>query len=253
MAYISVPRQMVQVALAAEKTIINGMQSAPVAMKANRPGELPDEFDIGLTYKNGTEATDHKFFWHYSHDLRKHFSEIQLQHLNRFAAELEALDRLQKRLEEASRGVIDCLDKVPGLFESGLPDNILASYRRSRPYATTTLRGLWYPAGGAQDGAKRHADRNFLTIHLGDIGGQLLGSVDQDAQQDKLVSPKPGQALVFFGVKAWLLSKRKLPFMWHQSTVEPGHDRQALVHFVQADVGFPVTRSSDILDHYSFD
>lgn len=101
----------------------------------------------------------------------------------------------------------------------------------STPYATTILRNLWYPAVAGQKGAKPHLDRGLLTMHLGDEGGHLLALTDKNDPNGERVSPPPGKALVFWGVKALWATQGRIGPLWHSSVTEADQERFALVQF----------------------
>jgi hypothetical protein len=208
-----------------------------------RAGE--SEPELGLVHRTPKDGKDIKYFFHLAHDLRvliKTVPElaIQLKPYQHHIAALEALYYdvyfflnvvlLHAKLEVKALRQLrpDIIHRFNKSFTASLPDS------------TSTLRGLWYPASQAHQGARGHFDRSFITAHLGDRGGSLLGHREIGSGQAFDVSPKTGQILLFWGVKALMLSQGTLMPLWHSATTRPDEDRQALVLFGHIDLPQPV-------------
>jgi len=206
-----------------------------------RPGEV--EPDLGLIFKNGQDA-DYKYYLHYAHDWWRHtrppLSPVTPQ----------ALRKLYRFNNQVSVMITKALVKsYPTLFPETVVRSTITAALESVPYGTNALRGLYYPAATEsqeQTGAKGHYDRGFLTIHLGDAGGQLIAHANEADTVGTAISPPPGKAVVFFGVKAALLTRNCIKPLWHSSRTVPGQDRTAMVHFTHIDVGQPVTHAGAV-------
>jgi len=189
-----------------------------------RVGE--DEVDRGLWTREGGEK-DIKSVLHFDQDLA---SDLRAQNGALHpddARYLEVAAVLYEHLYEQAGTVLRSFDE---LFGTAMYSPFLES-RKQQPYATTTLRNLWYPPVVGQKGAKPHLDRGLLTIHLGDEGGHLLALSDAHDTAGSPVSPPRGKALVFWGVKVlWGTHGRFAP-LWHSSVTELGQERFALVQF----------------------
>jgi isopenicillin N synthase-like dioxygenase len=124
----------------------------------------------------------------------------------------------------------------------------LVPFRLQRPYSTSVLRFLRYPDIPGQAGAKDHFDKSFLTIHLGDDGGELY--IEDRAGQWVLASPPQGMALVFFGVKALYASNGVLTPLRHKATTEPGKVRTAAVLFAHVGLDIDVQDAQVAYDSF---
>jgi isopenicillin N synthase-like dioxygenase len=208
-----------------------------------RPGE--SEHDLGLIQRAGGEH-DVKSFFHQdsvltfdSHFVHQ-FTEPQDVHF------LVSNHELLNHVSEAGRFLTKALQE-----QFGPQCSSAYSYcsRVSMPYCTTTLRSLYYPDGPAQSGAKAHIDRGFLTIHLGDQGGNLQMLINEEWEN---ISPPAGYAVAFFGVKALWVTKGKKGPLRHRSVTIPGHDRFAFVHFGHVPVlNYQVTDAQAALEYWN--
>jgi len=114
----------------------------------------------------------------------------------------------------------------------GVCDEIIASQCKPGPTSRSVLRVLHYPAQSNETLAKVHSDRSFLTLHAGDQGGKLFLRLEDG--EEKVISPPAGQAVVFWGAKAWIFGKEKgimLHPIAHGAQSIPGEIRRALVSF----------------------
>jgi hypothetical protein len=111
---------------------------------------------------------------------------------------------------------------------------------------------LWYPGVDLQRGAKPHIDRGLLAIHLGDKGGDLIKLAGPDDEVGQVISPDPGEAVIFPGVKALWASGGKVSPMWHKSTTVPGQDRLATVSFwhIELPEGYQVVDALEAYDYF---
>jgi hypothetical protein len=124
--------------------------------------------------------------------------------------------------------VIPVMQALDTLYQLGVTRHFMSSCTEAVPYGTTVLRSLYYPAGDQQVGAVPHLDRGFITAHLGDVGGQLLAYSGKDGAGEVVVSPKPGEMLLFWGVKILWVSGGKIQPLWHGSTVHADRFAQVL-------------------------
>lgn len=203
-----------------------------------RPHE--EESDVGLVYREGKNGSDHKYFFHYAHDLTTIAWSAGLN-VHAVKAELDVLARLYSELNRMALTIGASLEEeFPGIFRGQLVSELKRSMTESHPFGTTTLRGLFYPTDENQKGAKTHLDRSLFTIHLGDEGGALWAARDEADTGGRIISPPKGSALVFCGVKVLALTRGRVRPLWHRSSVEVGKDRKALVHFVHVPTEVPV-------------
>ena len=213
-----------------------------------RPGE--GDCDVGLVYRPGKSGFDHKYFFHLAPDFTTLADDSGLSY-TQLEKQLAVLERLYALLGSCAIALGQQIDdEFPDLFSGPLATNIQQCLLHQTAYSSTTLRGLWYPAGNNQHGAKKHIDCSFLSIHLGDKGGKLIGLKDEHDEVGEIISPEPGQALIFFGVKAFLASRGKIEPLWHYSTVDVGQDRKALVQFTHIDTGSPVIDAKAVYDAF---
>ena len=112
-------------------------------------------------------------------------------------------------------------------------------------YSANVMRLLSYPPQINSIVGKEHIDRGLFTIHLGDQGGKLL-AIDNYGNE-VCVSPKPGQVLIFFGVKCLWASKGKVRPLRHKAVSTPNHLREAVVTFWHTDNldGYKVTNAAN--------
>lgn len=206
-----------------------------------RPGE--EEPDLGLIFKNGKDA-DYKYYLHYAHDWWRH-TEPPLSQVT-----LLALFKLYRFNNQVAVMITKALVQAyPTLFPATIVRSTIEAAMESVPYGTNALRGLYYPTSAGsqfQTGAKGHYDRSFLTIHLGDMGGELIAHANEADAVGTAISPPPGKAVVFFGVKAALLTRNCIKPLWHSSRTVSGQDRAAMVHFIHIDVGQPVAHAGAV-------
>lgn len=209
-----------------------------------RPGE--QEHDLGLIQRTGG-AYDVKWFFHQDASLLNELNRHKLLTDSQDHGFLTDNRRLMHNINHVGQQLTRALDKLYNLGCSGSYAECCLS---SMPYSTTTLRSLFYEGVPGQTGAQAHIDRSFLTIHLGDEGGNLQMLIDGQWQN---ISPPAGYAVAFFGVKAlWVTHGRILPLK-HRSVTIPGQDRFAFVHFGHVPLKYHRVRkaSDSLVDFYS--
>jgi len=240
--FVPVNSLLVQTASMAWKQIIARLEDFPEGFLVTRRGE--PEADLGIIFRSGDGGGDYKYFFHLAHDLCAFMSPRQKALFAEFKPQLAVLDNLLKHLNDVAFQVARQLDlKCGHLFNKALLPIVKFSAKNSTPYATTTLRSLWYPPAQSQAGACPHIDRNLFSIHVGDEGGMLQAYANEQSEVASPICIPEAHAAVFFGVKAVYLSNGVVQPLWHGSTVEEGKDRLAMVHFVQADIGFEVPKA----------
>lgn len=244
--YMFIPIDSVKVdaAKAVWKWIMDKEKNSLEGVPITRRGE--PESDLGHIIRAGDEGGDKKHFLHIAHDLCLYMTPFQRREFRLYEQEYLVLEDLRKHLNQVAFAVAQALDQE---YEDTFVEPLLSKVKRSTdtstPYATTTLRSLWYPPDPDQTGAGNHIDRNLFSIHVGDSGGQLLGFEGGEFGPEFVITPPPGYAVVFFGVKVLYLTDGRIMPLWHGSTVESGKPRTAMVQFVQADIGFEVPRARD--------
>lgn len=236
--FIPVPESLVQPAKIEYRQLIDRFQELPAAERAfARPGEA--EAELGLIRRDGQAGKDRKWFVHYAVDWDALVTGPMTDHPTL------ALAALYQHVNELGASICSALLAArPELFAADVATSLQQAGSRAVSGGTNTLRGLYYPAATAdakpQTGAKGHFDRSFLTVHLGDEGGDLYAHESAETTEGVRVSPVAGQALVFFGVKAAIASNGQIEPLFHSSRTNPGEDRTALVQFLHADVGVVV-------------
>jgi isopenicillin N synthase-like dioxygenase len=242
--FFEVDLELVQAGMSAWKRLIAMKKDLVRGLPIVRKGE--PEADLGLIVRPGAEGGDYKYFFHLAHDFFIYMSGTQKMQLASLEQEFKALEQLRKYLNKLAFQIAERLDaEYEDLFGDLLLPAVQDGTSFSVPYATTTLRSLWYPPALRQTGAGIHIDRSLFTIHLGDEGGLLLGHDNERGDGTRVITPPKGYVAVFFGVKALYLSDGKIQPLWHSSTVEEGKDRFAMVHFVQASIGFEVRQAKE--------
>jgi len=216
-----------------------------------RDGE--EERDIFLVHRDGSGNKDLKYFLHISHDVDEYISRncVLAKALESQCRNMALLKKLHADLQHFVLQILWEVDNgYEDIFALNLADAFLDSVRKSSPYGVTTLRGLWYPNQVGQSGARGHFDRDLLTAHLGDSGGQLNAFRTLDGGLVKPVSPEQGEILLFWGIKALWASNGKVMPLKHGSTIIPGQDRRALVQFNHVEVGRKIVTAEDSFYEY---
>ncbi len=210
-----------------------------------RSGEL--EPDVGFIRKSKSDGFDEKAYFHFARDLPLLLEFAGVRESVQQKACLQMVELLHRELRDLALAMIDELERR-SLVEPDSNNSMLKTFRLTDPYNTSVLRYLQYPDTKNQTGAKDHYDKGFFSIHLGDDGGRLY-ALDQSDRWIG-VSPPPGMALVFFGVKALYASNGTLLPLRHKSVTVPGKVRTAMVMFAHADVGHQVVSAQDSHDEF---
>jgi 2OG-Fe(II) oxygenase superfamily len=239
-AYIPVDALAVANAQKAAQRLLRSIGSDE-SWSITRRGE--DEPDLGVISKSKQQGYDEKSYFHFAVDLPilapRNITKQQ-------RACLMLIERVYHALKMESSNIISELVRREELPIEQL--DILGSFRLQRPYSTSVLRFLNYPDTPQQTGAKDHFDKSFLTLHLGDDGGELY--VQDTTGAWVLASPPQGMALVFFGVKALYASDGALKPLRHRSTTEPGKVRTAAVLFVHTNLDIEVKDAQRAYDEF---
>lgn len=207
------------------------------------------ENDLLLTVRDGTgehEGKDKKLYLHVARMLRQHPNIGQiLQRLDDKArANLKILEEFECFMAGLASEIMADLELThPELFGryQYLPERFETSRTVEIPYNASALRFLHYKAESGQEGAAHHLDRCFLTLHCGDVGGELRGHRSFTDREGFNVSPKDGQILVFFGFKVLEVTEGRVFPLLHSALATEAMCREALVYFAHVDVGYPVS------------
>ncbi len=131
---------------------------------------------------------------------------------------------IARRLTQA----FDSLGVVPCSFEREIDKALRDPIATSR----SVLRLLDYPPYENEVKAKVHFDKSCLTLHAGDIGGELFARLPNG--EERAISPRKGQMIVFWGVKARVLVSKHghvLSPLAHGVRGKPNEVRKAVVSF----------------------
>lgn len=227
-----IPDELIRTAIDTMSSVIKKSNHFDKRFTLTRRGE--SEPDMLLVHRHAEEGKDHKSFMHYSHDIPK---QLQAE-ISRIVPNWNTLQRLDIELNRFIENVCGVLEKEhKALFGIELSSRFRRSITRSMPYNTTTLRGVYYPPSLEQKGAKAHFDRCFITAHLGDQGGNLYAHHALQRGSSVSVSPKSGEILLFWGVKAFMLSRGAVVPLYHSASTLQYRERRALVRFNHLAVG----------------
>lgn len=237
-----IPEELISTASDTMASFIRQSRQFDERFTITRRGE--SEPDMLLVHRGAAEGKDHKSFVHYSHDIP---TTLQKEILGRVPTwvSLQTLETELNRFIESVCFVLEA--RYPSLFGASLVPLFRNSVTRSIPYSTTTLRGVFYPPSLEQKGAKAHFDRSFLTAHLGDQGGNLYAHHALQRGSSVSVSPRTGEILLFWGVKAFILSRGRVVPLFHSASTLQYRERRALVRFNHVTVGKKVI---DARTHY---
>lgn len=216
-------------------------------LNGTRNGET--EVDVGLIRKTKAKngAGDDKWYFHVSTDMRIWLSPAVSRQLEEFRPELKSLLYFKRDMRDTLLYLTDEVEIELGLQTGTLSGAIRHSSHNQMRYSVNTLRGLFYQAQPGQTGATPHIDRDLITGHLGDEGGELEVLIGDDYVP---VSPPPGKMLVFAGAKMLWLTNGVIAPLRHRSTVVAGKDRRAMVFFSQADIGYYPDGAQPIVDEF---
>jgi hypothetical protein len=101
----------------------------------------------------------------------------------------------------------------------------------------SVLRLLDYPPEAGMEKTSAHCDRALITFHAGDDGGELYAITR--GGKEIVVSPKRGEALLFWGEKAEIATrnlKKGLTPLEHGSRGNIGERRRAVVSFFHTNI-----------------
>lgn len=211
------------------------------------PGE--EEPDDGLLRKQG-DNVDNKWSFHYRPTTLQRMKEVVVLTPDDY----RFFYFHYQFFEYSKRGVLELLGAVDQYLgfpqRQSLHDLAAEEYfKNTTPYAAPANRQLHYPPQEGERRAGVHIDRAFMTRHLGDIGGTLFRS-NETGEKLASISPQSGEALYFWGLKAWLLTKGQLPFLWHGSCAHEGEERLAILHFAHIKTVPPVMNAKALYEQY---
>ncbi len=237
-----IPEELIRTVSDTMASVIKQSRQFDERFTLTRRGE--SEPDMLLVHRGVAEGKDHKSFVHYSHDIPISLQKEIIERIPTWVS----LSRLQLELNRFVERICAVLEtEHSSLFGAQLSPLFRRSVTRSIPYSTTTLRGVFYPPSLEQKGAKAHFDRSFLTAHLGDQGGNLYAHHALQRGSSVSVSPRTGEILLFWGVKAFMLSQGRVVPLYHSASTLQYRERRALVRFNHLTVGKKVI---DARTHY---
>lgn len=212
-----------------------------------RDGE--HEADVGHITKRYKDGYDEKTYFHFALDLPLLLDNAGVRESAQQKACLQIIEQLHMGLRSIALNIVTALQVPERELLSFATDGLMRNtFRLHEPYNTSVLRYLEYPDINHQTGAREHYDKSLLSIHLGDDGGELY-AFDRSGEW-VAISPPPGMAVVFFGVKILYATDGKLLPLKHKSTTVPGRMRTAMVMFAHADVEHQVTDSQKSHDEF---
>ncbi|HEU4677315.1 MAG TPA: 2OG-Fe(II) oxygenase family protein [Candidatus Paceibacterota bacterium] len=200
-----------------------------------RPDGVREPDDGFLDWTRETELKkDRKFAFHYRPDLRKKMDAVRWKSgeeakycLSRLLNLSAAVYNHHSEIAMAVLTAVDALELMSVCFADELKKALVAPAPTSR----SVVRFLYYPESSGNEKAKVHYDRSLLTLHSGDEGGSLFAVSNG---HERVISPRPGELLVFWGSKASRLATKhgaKLKALAHGARAREGEVRQAVVSF----------------------
>gem|GEM_PF-2801013 len=211
----------------------------------NRPGE--DEADVG----HKVSTSDDKNHSGRPKDAKQHlmFSEdmaeiLFTQHGTEVFRDpedeklLHATDELHRSGLEMCRGLLEALDTLlkPKVSLATAFDYAHCQYA---PTATSATRLMEYFINGGQS----HFDRDAITAHWKDKGGDLF-AICPKTEKEMVVSPPEGKVLFFPSTKLQIATEGGLPAIRHGSYCKKGKARLAVVTFCQL-ITTPLVRDQE--------
>jgi hypothetical protein len=151
---------------------------------------------------------------------------------------LHQTDELHRSGLEMCRGLLTALDTLlePKVSLVNAFDYAHGQYA---PTATSATRLMQYFINGGQS----HLDRDAITAHWRDKGGDLF-AICPKTGKELVVSPPPGKVLFFPSTKLQIATEGKLRAIKHGSYCEAGVARLAAVTFCQL-VTYPWVRDQE--------
>lgn len=207
------------------------------------------EPDLGYIRRRGERVEDHrkdhKHVFHYNPGFADRWWEkVTPADRRLFAAGKE----LYSAAHQAARNVLQAM----ALYDSSyaiLLERFDEATVRPRPRSDHVLRGLVYDDELVEEkqlAAQLHCDRSLLSVSKEGNGGVFYS--ERKGCYFRLL-PRPGHAIVFWGVKAAILTKGTLQPLLHGSLRAPGETRRAWPFFGHGVTSVPVDDWREVIDH----
>jgi hypothetical protein len=198
----------------------------------------PDDgfLDVGGVSGGGI-VKDKKRMFHFRANLFSYieYTTARYKFDDAFCRDLNKFLQLCQVVYQYHRDIAQILlresDKVLCL-ESSFEEAFVQSLQFPASTSRSVLRLLDYPAHGGEIKAKVHYDRSFLTLHAGDVGGELF--IRHRDGSEEVVSPQEGEIIAFWGMKAQIFgmkSKHLICPVAHGVRGKPQEVRKAIVSF----------------------
>lgn len=196
--------------------------------------EDPDDPDYGYRHKGEKEEEDSKHCFHALPVLRELLSQ---KGVIPDGADLEFLrecERLYDTCSRLVRTVAESIDRVCGLPIS-FAEELNKSAVAPAPFSRSTLRLAEYDSTESSVRAQVHRDRSLITLPAGDMGGKFFRYSDEAGNVPEVIDTPPGMTVVFFGLKAELMTGGLCRALWHGAEAEVGEDRSICTYFAHAN------------------
>lgn len=203
--------------------------------------EDPNDPDYGYIRKGERGGEDSKHCFHWTLALSELLSkkEVVLGRADQeFLSECKKLYEECDRLARAVAAAIDSECSLPISFAEELKRSALAP----APFSRSTVRLSEYDSLESSKRAQVHRDRSLFTIHAGDTGGKLFEYSDEAGDDPQEIDVPRDMAVVFFGLKAELLTNGICRALWHGAEAEVGEKRSICTFFSHANYALQHTR-----------
>ena len=203
-----------------------------------RPDGLLDPDDGYLT-RTGLAGKDEKHIFHYRLTLALRLREQGVKLLPSEDAFLWDCYQEFRMHWEVILEIAHALDRISG-FRFLFADKLHATFGTGQMPCLTSrpvLRLVYYPPQQKEQVGAMHIDKSLLTLHVGGEGGNLIARSPD--KQEIEISPKEGEAVVFFGAKASMLGQKydiRLRPLVHGARTSLGAERLGIVSFWHAPI-----------------
>jgi hypothetical protein len=200
--------------------------------------ENKDDPDDGFFRKGKKAGEDLKNVFHWSllaAETLEGRGVIRSENDRRFMERSEELFFAYNTIAFEIARTIDLELSLPISFEAEMQN----AHKDPLPYSRSKLRLGEYDAIPGTRRARAHRDRSFFSLQGGDTGGVFYTCADKEGN-DKVAFPLgPDEAALIIGLKAELMTEKRLKAPWHGSDVVQNGTRSVSVFFAHANMVVP--------------